>query len=259
MAWVMRQIGYETPRRAEITDRLRKSTKRWGVVRSGPSDVIVIDASNVESSYPALRRIPTTRVSARLSFGGGFRRLTLRRVAHLIVIVGVSAGIDRFRWQVNDKPKGARGRQRPRSTSSSNSCRFSRVGANWRMSTSAGRRPGFISSRIHETISAVVSSSLAPPIQTGSFVRSPGIRTTTFECSHASRHRETTTRVPWPASLRSVLSCFRWSKSGCFCRLPQSPPRHTTTTLPPSSLAGFALGRRLRATAHRPFSKRSMR
>lgn len=92
--WVMRQIGYETPRRAEITDRLRKSTKRWGVVRSGPSDVIVIDASNVESSYLALRRIPTTRVSARLSFGGGFRRLTLRRVAHLIVIVGVSAGID---------------------------------------------------------------------------------------------------------------------------------------------------------------------
>ncbi len=56
----------------------------------------MIDASNVESSYPALRRIPTTRVSARLSFGGGFRRLTLRRVAHLIVIVGVSAGIDRF-------------------------------------------------------------------------------------------------------------------------------------------------------------------
>ena len=97
--WVMRQIGYETPRRAEITDRLRKSTKRWGVVRSGPSDVIVIDASNVESSYPALRRIPTTRVSARLSFGGGFRRLTLRRVAHLIVIVGVSAGIDRF-WRM---------------------------------------------------------------------------------------------------------------------------------------------------------------
>lgn len=95
--WVMRQIGYETPRRAEITDRLRKSTKRWGVVRSGPSDVIVIDASNVESSCPALRRIPTTRVSARLSFGGGFRRLTLRRVAHLIIIVGVSAGIDRFR------------------------------------------------------------------------------------------------------------------------------------------------------------------
>ena len=59
--------------------------------------MIVTDTSNVESSYPALRRISTTRVSARLGFGGEFRWLTLRRVAPLIGIVSVSAGIDRFR------------------------------------------------------------------------------------------------------------------------------------------------------------------
>ena len=61
------------------------------------SGATVTGAFTVENSRPALRRIRTTRVSVRLSFGAGFRRVTLRRVARVTDFIGRTAANDRLR------------------------------------------------------------------------------------------------------------------------------------------------------------------